>query len=404
MHPDTSFLYYKTPDKAKSNRKICIETRVPVCYHRRMAKMENIPPGLPGVPVYTLDIAKQCQGLSRQHVEHAHSVTSRQAVLSSHSSSAEAKVFCESGIKVAVIGVGHLGRIHARIYKGLENCELAAVCDTDKTCLAQVAGELAVPGYPDYRQILGKLSLDAVSITVPTKLHREVAADFLKNNIHALVEKPFTSNLKEADDLIKIARKNRLVLQVGHIERFNSAFAATQKLIKNPKFIECHRLSPFSGRSLDVGAVLDIMIHDIDIVLGLVGSRIRKIEAVGVNVLTRSEDIANARISFANGCVANLTASRVSDEPMRKIRIFQEDTYISLDYRGPSASVYKKEGISINKIDLPIEKEEPLQKELAAFVSCVRDEREPLVSGPVAREALKVAIEIQNQIWRKNKS
>ncbi|MCX5714411.1 MAG: Gfo/Idh/MocA family oxidoreductase, partial [Candidatus Omnitrophica bacterium] len=185
-------------------------------------------------------------------------------------------------IKVAVIGVGHLGSIHARIYKGIENCELVAVCDQDKACLEQVSRELGVPGYSDYREILRKIKLDAVSITVPTKLHYPVAADFLRQYIHALVEKPFTINLKEADSLIKIAQKNRLTLQVGHIERFNSAFAATQKLIKNPKFIECHRLSPFSGRSLDVGAVLDIMIHDIDIVLGLVASKIKKIDAVGV--------------------------------------------------------------------------------------------------------------------------
>ncbi len=307
-------------------------------------------------------------------------------------------------IKMAVIGVGHLGGIHARIYKELPDCELVAVCDQDKTCLEQVSRELGVPGYSDYREILRKIKLDAVSITVPTNLHFQIAADFLSRNIHALVEKPFTINLKQADSLIKIAQKNRLILQVGHIERFNSAFAATQQLIKNPKFIECHRLSPFSGRSLDVGAVLDIMIHDIDIVLGLVAAKIKKIEAVGVNILTKSEDIANARISFANGCVANLTASRVSDEVMRKIRIFQEYTYISLDYKDARASVYKKDGAGITKTDLPIEKEQPLQKELAAFILCVRKHQEPLVSGLVARQALKVALEIQDQIWRKNKS
>jgi predicted dehydrogenase len=302
-------------------------------------------------------------------------------------------------IKIGVVGVGHLGSIHAKIYKQLENCSLVAVCDTDKERLAEISHSLNVPGYADYRELLRKV--DAVSIAAPTKLHYKIAADFLKHNIHTLVEKPFTINLKEADALIKIAKENKLILQVGHIERFNSAFSATQKLIKSPKFIECHRLSPFPNRSLDVGVVLDIMIHDIDIVLGLVDSKIKRIEAVGVNVLTSFEDIANARITFKNGCVANLTASRVSDETMRKIRIFQEDTYISLDYKEAAAVAYRKDANRIIKEELPIEKEQPLQKELSSFIHCVAAHEEPLVSGPVAREALAVALEIQKQIWRK---
>jgi predicted dehydrogenase len=302
-------------------------------------------------------------------------------------------------LRVGVVGVGHLGSIHARIYKTLANCSLAAVCDTDKERLSQVSAALDVAGYPDYQELFDKV--DAVSIAAPTALHYKIAADFLKHKIPTLVEKPFTKTLKEADALVKIAKKNKVTLQVGHIERFNSAFAATQKLIKEPKFIECHRLSPFPNRSLDVGAVLDIMIHDIDIVLGLVPAPIKKIEAVGVNVLTQFEDIANARISFQGGCVANLTASRVSDEVMRKIRIFQENTYISLDYKEATACIYKKSGFAITKVDLPIEKEQPLQKELESFLDSVLNRKEPLVSGRVAREALKVALEIQNQIWRK---
>ncbi|OGX17945.1 MAG: oxidoreductase, partial [Omnitrophica WOR_2 bacterium RBG_13_44_8b] len=230
------------------------------------------------------------------------------------------------------------------------------------------------------------------------------ASFFLNHKIHALVEKPFTSSLLDADSLIEIAQKNDLILQVGHIERFNSAFAATQKLIRNPKFIECHRLSPFPFRSLDVGVVLDVMIHDIDIVLGLVGSEIEKVESVGINVLTNFEDIANARISFKNGCIANLTASRVSDEIMRKIRIFQQDTYISLDYKEAKASVYRKDGLKITKENLPIEKEEPLPKELSSFIDCVSGHIQPLVSGSVAREAVSLALKIQNQIWESNKS
>jgi predicted dehydrogenase len=256
-----------------------------------------------------------------------------------------------------------------------------------------------VLGFSDYRELFGKI--DAASIAVPTRLHHEIARDFLEHNIHLLVEKPFTVSLAEADDLIESAQNKKLILQVGHIERFNSAFCATQKIIKNPKFIECHRLSTFPNRSLDVGAVLDIMIHDIDIVLGLVGSKLKKVESVGVNVLTPFEDIANARLTFENGCIANLTASRVSDEVMRKIRIFQEDTYISLDYKNAAASVYRRAQGKITKEGLPIEKEQPLQKELASFIDCVINKKTPLVSGPVAREALAVALEIQEQIWHK---
>jgi len=305
-------------------------------------------------------------------------------------------------LRVGVVGVGHLGSIHAKIYKELKHCELVAVCDVNETRLNEISKGLNVPAFSDYHELFDKV--DAVSVATPTKSHYEVASDFLMQKIHTLVEKPFTPNLQEADSLIEIARKNDLILQVGHIERFNSAFSATQKLIKEPKFIECHRLSPFPHRSLDVGAVLDIMIHDIDIVLGLVPSKIKKIESVGVNVLTQFEDIANSRITFENGCIANLTASRVSDEVMRKIRIFQEDTYISLDYKEAKASVYKRVGQQITKENLPIEKEQPLQKELQSFIDCVLEHKEPLVSGPVAREALAVALEIQNEIWQKNKS
>jgi predicted dehydrogenase len=311
-------------------------------------------------------------------------------------------IFNMDKIRVGVVGVGHLGSIHAKIYKEIPDCTLVAVCDIDQGRLKQVSYELDVPGYLDYKELFGKV--DAVSIATPTKLHYAISDDFIGHKIDLLVEKPFTTSLKEADSLIKRAEKNFVILQVGHIERFNSAFSATQRIIQEPRFIECHRLSPFPNRSQDVGAVLDIMIHDIDIVLGLVPSKIKRIESVGVNVLTNFEDIANARITFKNGCVANLTASRVSDEVMRKIRIFQKDTYISLDYKEAKASVYKRSGLTIAKDNLPIEKEQPLEKELESFVSCVMTRKEPLVSGRVAREAVRVALEIQNQIWRKNTS
>jgi predicted dehydrogenase len=302
-------------------------------------------------------------------------------------------------VKVGVIGVGHLGSLHAKIYKQIPTCSLVGVCDINEARAAQVAAELGVPAHTDFREFFGKVN--AVSIAVPTKDHFEVASGFLEQKIHVLVEKPFALTIKEADSLIKSAKRNKLILQVGHIERFNSAFSATQKLINSPKFIECHRLSPFPNRSLDVGAVLDIMIHDIDIVLGLVCSKIKKIESVGINVLTPFEDIANARITFENGCIANLTASRVSDEIMRKIRIFQENTYISLDYKEAKAVVYTKTDSGIAKEDLPIEKEQPLKKELESFIDCVAQNKEPLISGEVARAALSTALEIQNQIWKR---
>lgn len=303
-------------------------------------------------------------------------------------------------IQVGVVGVGHLGSRHARIYQEIPECSLVGICDIDKMRLSEISQSLNVAGFSDYPELYNKV--DAVSIAVPTQLHYPIAADFLKHNIHTLVEKPFTTNLKEADALIKLAKKNKLLLQVGHIERFNSAFAATLKLIQNPKFIECHRLSPFPNRSLDIGVVLDLMIHDIDIVLGLVNSGLKKAEAVGVSVLTKFEDIANARLTFKNGCVCNLTASRISDEWMRKIRIFQENAYISLDYKNEEAFIYKKTPSGITKDALPIEKEEPLKKELTTFIECVLQNSSPLVSGEVAYQALSLALEIQKLIWKKS--
>ncbi|PIQ88826.1 MAG: hypothetical protein COV72_06005 [Candidatus Omnitrophica bacterium CG11_big_fil_rev_8_21_14_0_20_42_13] len=302
-------------------------------------------------------------------------------------------------IKVAVIGAGRLGVIHARIYKEIPRTELTGICDIDRLRADSAARTFGVAAYYGHQELFGKV--DAVSIAVPTELHYKIGRDFLNSNIHTLIEKPFTINVRQADSLIKTAKHKKLILQVGHVERFNSVFAATRQIIKEAKFIECHRLSPFPNRSLDVGVVLDLMIHDIDIVLGLVNSGIKHIEAVGVKVLTKFEDIANARITFKNGCVANLTASRISDEVMRKIRIFQKNTYISLDYKDAQASVYKKEASQIIKQDLPIEKEQPLQKELAAFIDCIITKKEPLVSGEVAREALAVALKIQKQIWRR---
>jgi len=300
-------------------------------------------------------------------------------------------------IKVAVIGTGALGTKHAKNYKLIENAEVIALCDTDIYKAQNFANELGAAFFNNFKKIpLDKIQ--AVSICVPTKMHFKVAKYFLENKIHCLVEKPITTSIKQADILIKIAQENNLVLQVGHIERFNSAFQAIQDIIIEPKFIETHRLSPFPGRSLDVGAVLDIMIHDIDIILGLVKSQVKHIDAVGVKVLTELEDIANARITFENGCIANLTASRVSDEYMRKIRIFLANTYISLDYFKQEAFIYKKDSGQITKNELPIEKEESLRKELISFLDCVINHKTPLVSGVDARNALSIALKIIKKI------
>ncbi len=301
-------------------------------------------------------------------------------------------------IKVGVVGIGHLGIKHARIYKQLPRAELTTISEINPSRLKEATRELAVPGYTDYSKLFNQI--DAVSIVTPTTLHYKIARDFLKHNISVLIEKPLTSNLTQANKLIKLAKQKKLILQVGHIERFNPAFIATRSIIKNPRFIECHRLTPFSHRCLDVGVVLDLMIHDIDIILGLVKSKIKRIDATGVNVLTPFEDIASARLEFSNGCVCNLTSSRVSEEAVRKIRIFLKNTYISLDYKNEHAFVYQKRKQRIIKRSLPIEKEPSLVKELTSFLECVAKHKKPTISGDIAREALTVALEIQDKIRR----
>lgn len=302
-------------------------------------------------------------------------------------------------LKAGVIGTGRLGTIHARVYKEIPHVKLVGVCDIDNNKATTVAKTYGIQAYNDYKSLIPHL--DIVSIATPTNSHFEIAKYAILHKKHLLIEKPITDNLRFAKILIKLARRNKVLLQVGHVERFNSAFIATQKLALNPRFIECHRLSPFPNRSLDIGVVFDLMIHDIDILLGLVHSRIRRIDAIGVSVLTPFEDIANVRISFQNGCVANLTASRISDEPLRKIRIFLKDAYISLDYQTQEAFCYKKEKASIIKTPIPIEKEEPIKKEIESFVSCVRNNRKPVVSGVEAYQALKIATKIRDLIWKR---
>lgn len=307
-------------------------------------------------------------------------------------------------INIALIGAGYLGQRHLKTLHALRNkANIVAVCDTDAEKAKAAGRQYHVPYFDDYKRLLG-LPLEAVSICTPTVTHTQVAQFFLENKVHAFVEKPITYTLQEADILIALAAKNNLKLQVGHVERFNSAFVAVEPLVKDPLFIECHRLNMFPNRSLDIGVVMDLMIHDIDIILGLVKSPVKDIQAVGVNVLTDREDIANARLTFANGCVCNVTASRISPEVTRKIRMFTKNAYISLDYAKQEANMYTKDERGIHKRGLPIEKEEPLKKELESFLDCVREDRKPVVSGTEAREALQVALAITEKIWEHRKN
>ncbi|MBN3037793.1 MAG: Gfo/Idh/MocA family oxidoreductase [Candidatus Omnitrophica bacterium] len=299
-------------------------------------------------------------------------------------------------VKVGVIGVGSLGSIHARIYAGMPEVQLVAVCDTNLRQAKKVARACRCQYFSDYTKLFGLVQ--AVSIVVPTNLHYKISRRCLEEGMHLLVEKPFTSSINEAEELLGLAKKKNLLLQVGHVERFNAAVQAVQELPGRPKFIECHRLGPFAARVKDIGVVLDLMIHDIDIILGMVDSPVESIQAVGVNVLTAHEDIANARINFKNGAVANITASRISPKSMRKIRLFQENAYISLDYESQEASIYEKQGKKITRKKINIKKEKPLQKELRSFIQCVKEEKKPLVSGEQGRDALAIACEILDKI------
>ncbi|HPM43438.1 MAG TPA: Gfo/Idh/MocA family oxidoreductase, partial [Candidatus Omnitrophota bacterium] len=246
--------------------------------------------------------------------------------------------------------------------------------------------------FADYEELFDKV--DAVSIAVPTSLHYNIAKDFLSNNIHVLIEKPMTKTLSEADELIEIAKENKLILQVGHIERFNSAVLAIEPYLQKPKFIECQRLGPFHKRVKDVGVVLDLMIHDIDIVLGLMKQDVVKIEAVGLSTVSDYEDVANVRLTFEDGTIADITASRITKDVVRKMRIFQEDSYISLDYVNQDTAIFRKTGDRIEKEKIRVVKKEPLKKELKSFIDCVKSGRKPVVSGVEGRRALQVALEI----------
>jgi predicted dehydrogenase len=334
-------------------------------------------------------------------------------------------------LKVGVVGVGHLGSQHARIYSELAKrsngqTSFVGVCDTDSIRVRALTEKVGGGTFENAAELAN--FVDAVSVATPTETHYKVARVFLERGKHVLVEKPITDSLREAEELVALARKNKCVLQVGHVERFNPVMRYLTDILREARFIDVHRLSPYPGRSTDIGVVLDLMIHDLDVVLSLVKAPLVAVDAVGIPVLSASEDIANARLKFADGCVANITASRVSAERMRKIRIFGRTehgaAYISLDYMKQEGELYRVAaedaqesgllrkllagkhasivsefaGRKIVREPVPIERDEPLKLELQNFVDSIRHHRDPLVTGEAAKQALEVAMEITAQV------
>lgn len=311
-------------------------------------------------------------------------------------------------LRIGVVGTGYLGKFHAEKYARMDDVELVGIADINQSQAEKIAKKYSIKAYTSHKNILDKV--DAVSIVVPTPVHFEVSRDFLKHDVDVLIEKPMTTTIEEADELIGFAESKGLIIQVGHLERFNPAVIAVQDYIKRPMFIESHRLSTYKERAADVSVVLDLMIHDIDIISNLVRSKIKSIHAAGTPVISGHVDIANARIEFENGCVANVTASRISNRDERKIRLFQRDAYISVDFANHQITIVKKTnndkssiipGMDINK--LCFNKGDALDDELKAFVKAVKKRESPEVTGQVGRSALKVALSIMKQIQNKNK-
>ncbi len=323
-------------------------------------------------------------------------------------------------IKVGILGVGHLGRFHTQNYLSIPGAEIIGVYDIDAQKCQQIGKEFDVPVFLNLDELLEKI--EAASIVVTTSAHFEITKACLERGIHCLVEKPITSTLAEADELIKIAHKKNLILQVGHIERFNPALVALDGFELSPMFIESHRLASFNPRGTDVAVVLDLMIHDIDIILHLVKSPVTQIDASGVAVITQAVDIANARIKFANGCVANVTASRISQKAMRKMRLFQKNGYIGIDFLQKFSEIYQlvdSDNFTPQMNQIPIEfgqidqnqtpkkivyerrqaeEANALKMELESFLHSVRTGQKPAISGEDGREALRVATEITRLI------
>ncbi len=315
-------------------------------------------------------------------------------------------------IKTAVIGTGYLGKFHAEKLAGLEGVELLGVVDLDKGRADAVASANKTRGYTDYNDLIDHV--DAVTIVTPTENHCSIGLDFLRRGKDVLIEKPMTITLTEADSLIRAAAENNAVLQIGHLERFNPAVVALKGRVQKPLFIEAQRLSPFPNRALDVDVVLDVMIHDIDIILNLVSSEIKSVDAVGIPIITEKIDIANARLKFENGCVANVTASRVATESLRRTKIFQHDSHITIDYAaqhisissltaGEADAAHAPAATRLRQLeveDLDIERQDSLREEIRSFIDCSRSGKKPLVTGHDGKRALEVAGRIQEAALR----
>ena len=306
-------------------------------------------------------------------------------------------------LRTAVIGVGYLGKFHARKFADIPGSQLVAVVDVDDQARERVARDLGVDAVGDYRKLIG--AVDAVSVVVPTPAHFEVAEAFLDSGTHVLVEKPITETVDQATRLIDIARQRNAVLQVGHLERFNPAVRALEPLLHRPRFVESVRIAPYKDRGADVDVVLDLMIHDIDLIQFIASSPIERVEAVGAAVITDKPDVANARIRFENGCIANVTASRTSLKVERKIRIFQEACYFSADLHQKAVAVYRKcedahgpLGLPISIEQLACDDEDALRLEIEAFLNAVRDDTPPMVTGQDGKQALETAIDIVVQV------
>ena len=306
-------------------------------------------------------------------------------------------------LRVAVVGVGYLGKFHAEKYAGMDDVNLVGVVDINPATANKVADRIGTTAYTSHRELIGQV--DAVSVVVPTSEHFKVARDYLKNGIDVLIEKPMTTTLEEADELVDIAESQDLVMQVGHLERFNQAVVALKGILKKPMFIESHRLSQFSERATDVSVVLDLMIHDIDLISNFAQSELTSAHAAGVPVVSNEVDIANARLEFESGCVANVTASRISIKNERKTRLFQKDCYISVDFIEQNITVIRKKGDNrpglIPGMDiqqLSFAHGDALEDELRAFVQSVKERSRPQVDGRVGRDALRIALNVMGQI------
>jgi predicted dehydrogenase len=309
-------------------------------------------------------------------------------------------------VRVGVVGVGHLGQHHARILASMPGVALAGVVDTKPGRAEEIGAKYGAPGFTDVGTLLG--AVDAVSIAVPTVSHVDVALPFIERGVAVLVEKPLAAAVADADRLIAAALTHGVVLAAGHTERFNPAVVAALPLVSSPRFVEVHRLGTFPERSLDIDVIFDLMIHDLDLLLAAVKRDVVSIEAVGVNVLTPKTDIANVRLRFADGCIANLTASRISRERVRKARFFQTDSYVSIDYAAQEVEVYRlmrsesaaasRPVIKGGRLDVP--QQEPLFCELADFVAAVRERRAPGVTGQAGRDALELATRVAEAIER----